>query len=224
MRGRERAHHAATPPPAPVSAALLHALAGAPLELPSGLVATGPAAGDPLADEDLQLTLHVCYELHYQGFEDVDESWEWHPSLLGSRQATERRFEAALRRLVPLPAPVAPGDVPHALAALVEADDGPQLSKYLAGSATTEQFREFVTHRSICHLREADPHRFAVPRLAGLAKAALCDWPSTTRWRSRTNDCVPGEHGILIEAEDEGAQPAGPSSARSTTCTGVARG
>ncbi|UWZ34540.1 iron-containing redox enzyme family protein [Dactylosporangium roseum] len=162
-------------PRGPLSAALLRALDGAPHELPDGLAAMGTAAGDPLADEDLQLTLHVCYELHYQGFDGVDEGWEWHPSLLALRQAAERRFEAALRRLVPLPAPVPPGELPRALVALVEADDGPQLSKYLAGRATADQFREFVMHRSIYHLREADPHTWAVPRLAGRAKAALIE-------------------------------------------------
>ncbi|MER7006432.1 iron-containing redox enzyme family protein [Dactylosporangium sp. NPDC000555] len=162
-------------PRGPLSTALLHALAGAPRELPGSPAAAGTAAGDPLADEDLQLTLHVCYELHYQGFEDVDEGWEWHPSLLALRQAAERHFEAALRRLVPLPASVHPGEVPRVLTALVEADDGPQLSKYLAARATIEQFREFVMHRSIYHLREADPHTWAVPRLAGRAKAALVE-------------------------------------------------
>ena len=55
------------------------------------------------------------------------------------------------------------------------ANDGPSLSGNLRGRATHEQFREFVTHRSIYHLREADPHSWAIPRLGGRAKAALIE-------------------------------------------------
>jgi hypothetical protein len=157
-------------PRGPVSAALVDALAGAPRELPAG-----PAPAGRITDEDLQLTLHIGYELHYRGFDGVDEEWEWQPSRLALHRAAERRFEAALRRLVPMPAPVPPAAVPAALAALIEADDGPQLSKYLGGRATIEQFREFVMHRSIYHQREADPHTWAIPRLGGRAKAALVE-------------------------------------------------
>jgi hypothetical protein len=49
------------------------------------------------------------------------------------------------------------------------------LSGYLRGRATYEQFREFVTHRSVYHLREADPHTYVIPRLAGRPKAALIE-------------------------------------------------
>jgi hypothetical protein len=129
--------------------------------------------GDPLHDEDLQLTLFVCYELHYRGFEDVDDGWEWHPGPLALRASAEERFERRLRTLAPPPAPV--GDVPGALARLVEADEGPPLAKFLQREATLEQFREFVTHRSIYHLKEADPHTWAIPRVSGPAKAALVE-------------------------------------------------
>ena len=54
-----------------------------------------------------------------------------------------------------------------------------QLKRALAGflqrRATADQFREFVVHRSVYTLREADPHSFAIPRLAGAAKAALIE-------------------------------------------------
>jgi hypothetical protein len=36
-----------------------------------------PGGADPLADEDLQLALYLCYELHYRGLPEVDERWEW---------------------------------------------------------------------------------------------------------------------------------------------------
>ncbi|GAA4208634.1 iron-containing redox enzyme family protein [Streptosporangium oxazolinicum] len=126
-------------------------------------------------DEDLQLALFACYELHYRGFADVDEEWEWEPSLLAVRKALERRFEDGLARVVPRPSP--PPGVPmrRALADLVAADEGPRLSAFLARQADLEQFREFVAHRSIYHLKEADPHTWGIPRLSGAPKAALVE-------------------------------------------------
>ncbi|MCM0678161.1 iron-containing redox enzyme family protein [Micromonospora phytophila] len=161
-------------PRGPVSAAVLDALRQPAQDLPAGLGARLDPA-EPLTDEDLQLTLFLCYELHYRGWRGVDEDWEWQPSLLALRAYAERHFEAAVRRLVgPLPA-VLPGGVPEALADLVAAADGPSLATQLQRRATLAQFREFVTHRSIYHLREADPHSWALPRLGGPAKAALVE-------------------------------------------------
>ncbi|MEH0936185.1 iron-containing redox enzyme family protein [Micromonospora psammae] len=161
-------------PRGPVSAAVLDALRQPPHDLPAGLGA-GFDADDPIGDEDLQLTLFLCYELHYRGWEGVDEDWEWQPSLLALRAEAERHFETAVRRLVgPLPAAL-PDGVPQALAGVVAADDGPSLAGALQRSATLEQFREFVAHRSIYHLREADAHTWALPRLGGAAKAALVE-------------------------------------------------
>ncbi|WP_433201216.1 iron-containing redox enzyme family protein [Dactylosporangium sp. CS-047395] len=160
-------------PRGPMSATLVDALAGPPRHLMLQPAVT--TAGDPLADEDLQLTLHIGYELHYRGFDGVDDGWEWQPSRLALHQAAERCFEAALRDLVPMPDAVPAAEVPRALTAIMAADDGPQLSKYLTGRATIEQFREFVMHRSVYHQREADPHTWAIPRLGGRAKAALVE-------------------------------------------------
>jgi hypothetical protein len=105
----------------------------------------------------------------------VDERWEWNPSLLALRAVAERAFERGLRTLVGPVTPVTPDGVPAALTALVAADNGPPLSRYLERTASLDQFREFVTHRSVYHLREADPHTWAIPRLAGPAKAALIE-------------------------------------------------
>ncbi|SCG75017.1 iron-containing redox enzyme family protein [Micromonospora coxensis] len=157
-----------------VSAALVDALREPPHDLPMDLGAR-LVTDDPLDDEDLQLTLFLCYELHYRGWRAVDDDWEWQPTLVALRSVAERAFEAALRRLVgPLPA-VLPGGVPRALAELVAADDGPSLAVALQRRATLAQFREFVAHRSIYHLREADPHSWGLPRLGGPAKAALVE-------------------------------------------------
>ncbi|WP_329102792.1 iron-containing redox enzyme family protein [Micromonospora sp. NBC_01699] len=165
----------------PASALLVEALSGIPDGLPDDAdhwwpEADGTADGtDPIRDEDLHLFLHVCYELHYRGFDGVDERWEWDPSLLAVRAAAERRFEAALHRTVgPLPV-VEPVAVPEALTSLVAADDGPSLAAALHREADLARFREFVTQRSVYHLREADPHTWGIPRLGGPAKAALVE-------------------------------------------------
>ncbi|MFI7576771.1 iron-containing redox enzyme family protein [Micromonospora sp. NPDC049497] len=161
-------------PRGPVSGALLTALRQAPHDLPADL-GDRLDPEDPLTGEDLQLTLFLCYELHYRGWEGVGDDWEWQPSLLALRAYAEGLFEAAVRALVgPLPA-VLPGGVPAALAGVVAADDGPSLAGYLQRRATLAQFREFATHRSVYHLREADPHTWVLPRLGGPAKAALVE-------------------------------------------------
>ncbi len=41
---------------------------------------------DPLLDHDAALALYLCYELHYLGLPDVEEAWEWEPSLLRERR------------------------------------------------------------------------------------------------------------------------------------------
>ena len=128
-----------------------------------------------LADDDLQLALWLAYELHYRGFAGVPADAEWDPAILAFRQLLENRFVAALAATVPLDPHVLPADVPARLGKLVAEDDGPALSTYLQRSATEQQFREFVQHRSLYQLKEADPHSWAIPRLAGAAKAALVE-------------------------------------------------
>jgi hypothetical protein len=157
-------------PRGPVSEAVLGALAGRP-----GPVSVPPlCGGDPLADDDLQLALYACYELHYRSFAGVDEAWEWDPRLLTVRAELEAVFEAALRRAVTVAA-VAPEAVEAELRRMVADDDGPPLSRTLERRASMEQFREFMVHRSAYQLKEADPHSWAVPRLAGRAKEALVE-------------------------------------------------
>src|SRR5437868_12978417 len=73
-----------------VSELLLGALAGRPGELPP---VNPERVADPLADEDLNLSLYLCYELHYRGLPGVDDRWEWNPSLLRLRSLLEEQFE-----------------------------------------------------------------------------------------------------------------------------------
>src|SRR5437764_9733488 len=56
---------------------------------------------DPLADDDLQMALYLCYELHYAGLEGVDDRMEWSPLVLMLRSTLESELEAAIKRLVP---------------------------------------------------------------------------------------------------------------------------
>jgi hypothetical protein len=153
---------------------LLRELCRTPHDLPLGAPAVD--RGDPLDDEDLHLSLYLCYELHYRGLPGVDERWEWEPSLLALRRELEARFEAGLADQVPRPGVVpAAQDMDVALHGIAEADDGPSLSTYLEREGTPEQFLEFVVHRSAYNLKEADPHSWAIPRLSGRPKAALVE-------------------------------------------------
>jgi hypothetical protein len=140
----------------------------APIRLPSGR--------DPLADEDLQLALYCCYELHYRGLPGVDERWEWEPSLLALRGALEARFETALRDAVgAVGTPPAPEEMDVALRAIEDADEAPSLSRFVEREATTDQVLELLAHRSAYQLKEADPHSWAIARLSGPPKAALVE-------------------------------------------------
>ena len=164
-------------PRGPLSAALCADLAaGSTLSTRTLAVgyALAAAAEDPLTDEDLQLALAVCYELHYRGFDDVDDDWEWNPELLRLRAVLEQRHLAALHSLV-TPVPVTADPVDQQLTAVIAADDGPSLSRYLARHGTVEQWREYLTVRSVYHLKEGDPHTWAIPRLSGRAKAAMVE-------------------------------------------------
>ena len=132
--------------------------------------------GDPasaLADEDLQLALWIAYELHYRGLAGVDERWEWHPELLWARARWEEQLLAGLELALPRPTGLDADDVVRELVALAEADGGPSLSKHLMRDADAEQMREFLVHRSIYHLKEADPHSWGIPRLSGRVKGAM---------------------------------------------------
>jgi hypothetical protein len=157
-----------------ISAVVLEALRRRPGRLGPVEVAT---PDDPLADDDLHLALYCLYELHYRGFDDVDERWEWDLGLLGLRARLEEVFEQGLQEALSdwRPPGADPGTVDVALRAIADADDGPSLSRWLETRGTLEQFLEFVIHRSAYQLKEADPHSWAIPRLAGRAKAALVE-------------------------------------------------
>ncbi len=132
----------------------------------------GPA-DDPLGDEDLQLALYLCYELHYRGLVDVGSAMEWDTEIIRFRGAMERCFEDALRATVPREE-VEPSAVPEILRGLVPGTLS-ALADHLRRRATLGQFREFLMHRSAYQLKEADPHSWMIPRLSGQPKAALLE-------------------------------------------------
>jgi len=150
-----------------------------------GLLASGSApvttlsAGpvESVADDDRQLALWILYELHYRGFEEVDDSLEWDPDLLRLRLQLERPFETWIRDLTEEEVAAAKEqgeDVVVALEHLTRGQPG-ALANHLQRDATEEQYREFLVERSIYHLQESDPHAWAIPRLGGAAKVALAE-------------------------------------------------
>jgi hypothetical protein len=163
-------------PRGPLTRALRADLAGGTVLSAQTLDLAEEAArsADPLADEDLQLGLATCYELHYRGFDGVADDWEWDPQLLRLRGLLEQAHTGALHALVG-PLAVTGEPIDRQLTALIAADDSPSLSSYLSRTGTLEQWREYLTVRSVYHLKEGDPHTFAVPRLGGRTKAAMVE-------------------------------------------------
>lgn len=135
------------------------------------------AAGDILYNEDLQLSLFTLYELHYGGFDQVSDQWEWHPGLLAFRARIEAAFESRLRDAVGEIGSI-PGtaeEVTAKLFELADSSDGPSVSDFVSRHASVEQVQEFLIQKSIYQLKEADPHTWAIPRLTGRGKSALVE-------------------------------------------------
>ncbi|HEY9265337.1 MAG TPA: iron-containing redox enzyme family protein [Mycobacterium sp.] len=134
-------------------------------------VVTSLADADPYGI-DVQLTLYLCYELHYRGFADVDAGWEWNAGLLHLRGRLEELFLNAVRDDV--------GEIEDGATAAAELDalcvepvDGTGPSYFLRDEGSWEQMREYFAHRSLYHLKEGDPHAWTIPRLTGQAKASF---------------------------------------------------
>lgn len=152
------------------------------------------ATEDLLSDDDLQLTLFLLYVLHYGPAEYVEGDWEWNPRLIGIRQLIEGQLENVLRLHNPVPAvlPVTGEEVAETLFSMTADAARPSLATWMARHATVEQLREFLIHRSIYTLREADPHTWVIPRLRGRAKAALVEIQSD-EYGGGKPDCIHAE-------------------------------
>jgi hypothetical protein len=128
--------------------------------------------------DDVQLALYLCYEVHYAGLPGT-EHLEWDVRLIEIRGALERAFLTALGQEIassPAGHTSAPSS-PHAVGAIIQrlldADDGPSLSRYMETTGTLDQMRDVIVHRSAYQLKEGDPHTAGVQRLRGRAKQIL---------------------------------------------------
>lgn len=153
----------------PLSDRLVRVLGSAPA--PSARVLMPPER-DP---HDDALSLWIIHELHYRGFDGVDDAWEWAPGLAEVRHELERELEERLRRAFDKVEVPTHGDLVAGLSALIDDHDGPSLSGHMARAASYEQTVELLRQRSIYHLKEADPTSWVVPRLEARPKAALLE-------------------------------------------------
>lgn len=130
---------------------------------------------EPTDVEDEQVGLFLLQQLSYRPIDGIDAGWEDDPSFLVVREQLEQAFEDRLRAELRVPG-AEPAEVPQALIDMLDGASGPSLSGWMDENATLDHLREFVIHRSAYQLQEADPHSFAIPRLAaGKAKTALLE-------------------------------------------------
>jgi hypothetical protein len=137
------------------------------------LIRIGSSLGDAEAfGHDLQLALHICYELHYRGFAGVDPRWEWDPALLHLRGRMEEIFLNAMRDEV---GQISPGHTAAEEMELLSTEpvDATGATFHLRDTGSWDQMREYFVHRSLYHLKEGDPHAWVIPRLIGQAKASF---------------------------------------------------
>ena len=115
-----------------------------------------------------------CRRSAIAAVDGVDPAWEDDIGFLAMRLRPRARPRG----------PRASPDVPigeasslaDAVQALLDEADGPSLASWMEESAELDHLREFAVHRSAYQLKEADPHTFAMPRLAqGRTKAALLE-------------------------------------------------
>ena len=146
----------------------------------------------------------LCYELHYRGFDGVDDALG-----VGTRRcsrcarALERPFEAgAARALVPRPSGRdARRDRPRAARDRRRRRRPVAVALRRDARDASSSCCEFLVHRSAYQLKEADPHSWAIPRLSGAPKAAL----------------------VEIQADEYGGGDAGARSTRTLFANAMAR-
>ncbi len=165
---RTRGHSRLPTARGPISEMLFEALHATP----PALLLPPKIETDPLTDDDLQLALYCAYELHYHGFAGVSAEWEWDPSLMVLTSSLEVVFEKRLREEL-APMLTSDQDVVPELWRMATDQSGPSLSQWLTDHGTIAHARELAVHRSAYQLKEADPHTWGIPRLAGRPKAAM---------------------------------------------------
>jgi hypothetical protein len=128
---------------------------------------------EPDHDDDAQIALWALYELHYRGFDDVDDDLEWQPELLEVRRDLEKVFEAQLRARHVEPDVTTP--FAESFFDYVASHDGRSLASFVQRNADADQVRELLSVRTIYHLKESDPSAWLVPRLSAGPQAALME-------------------------------------------------
>ena len=109
----------------PWTASLYRLLTAGDAAVPDPVIPACHGDAAVLEDDDLQMALYLCYELHYAGIVGVDPEMEWSPLVLMFRAALEARFERALRSLAGGPAEAC-SSVGEELQRLVREDEGPR--------------------------------------------------------------------------------------------------
>jgi hypothetical protein len=128
--------------------------------------------------DDAQLALYLCDEVQYAGLPGT-EDLEWDARLIDIRRMLERAFLTALDQDIAqssvgrTSAPASPHAVGATIQRLLDADDGPSLSRYMETTGTLDQMRDVIVHRAAYQLKEGDPHTAGVQRLSGRAKQIL---------------------------------------------------
>jgi len=138
----------------PLSAAVIDALQREP---GSFVMPESVEVGDALVDDDFQLALYLCYDVHVRDLTGAD--WEWDVGLLAFRARLEGLFESRLRDEVARRHQRVHPDVATALDQMIFASKGRSLSGYFNDQGTLDQFRELCVHRSAFHLQESGPPR-----------------------------------------------------------------
>lgn len=131
---------------------------------------SSPLPADPF-DLDAHLAWYMLNEASFAGWDGVDDEAEWFRDVVRARRRLEAWFIRALT-------PVLPGDddaSPSTLVSEILGADGPSVSRYLRDHGTVGDLRESIMLRAPYQFKEADPHTFAVPRLDGTVKRALCE-------------------------------------------------
>jgi Iron-containing redox enzyme len=177
--GRRLVKHIGVKPSLPQPrGSLTETLCSRLLSPPGGMGEWPAPTDDPIGGEDLQLALHICYGLHYDGFDAVPDQWEWDPSLLALRSRLEDRFLMDMISGATMDGfrSDESGQGPAIVARvheMLQRPLGPSLSRFMEGKGTEDHLREFVIHRSVYQRKEADAHTWAIPRLRGRAKSAF---------------------------------------------------
>lgn len=162
------ATHTRSPLPPTPCGPLSEEIVGALVEGRTPRMSCVPNSTEALG-RDLQLSLCALYELHYLGLDGVGGDREWDPEIIRVRRLLEEHFLEHIRNNV------ANGDDARAEMEdlSIEPTSGEGVSWHLKDAGTWAQMREYFAHRSIYHLKEADPHAWAIPRIRGQVKASF---------------------------------------------------